>query len=537
MRLADLSYGSRLLLVAVVLLLAPSIGFTANAQTDGVRIDVPADGQIKIENRFGSVSMEVWSETYVLVSASIGATQKSLVTSPIVIDNRNKLLSISVVRRPVDPVAVIDLFVKIPQTSRVEVATTSGAVSLKGMPQSVSLKSVSGEVRALLLEPANVDVLAKSVSGIVNSDLASGPSGGGHVLETRLGTGGRALQINTDSGPITLTSLASSAPVTGDRASQPSLAATDKDAKAAGTPAGNENEEISEGDVVRVDSQLVTLNMSVIDRNTNRGVQGLTQSDFTTFEDGVEQRIIQFDAASAPFDLFLVIDLSGSTKDVLKLIREAALRFVEAARPLDRIAVVTFAGKPSLVSQLTLDRGRLRERINGIETAAGDTKLYDATDFTLEEISKERTKTRRTAIVLMSDGLDGSIPGVQGDGSKLSYKELRSRVQEFDGVLYTLWLNTEYEAMNPLDTQPEAFDAGYDRMKELADDGGGIFYEVERLEQLAGAYEHVVADLGTVYSIAYRPSNKARDGHWRALRVVVGRPNAIARGKRGYYAN
>ncbi|HCX29795.1 MAG TPA: hypothetical protein DHU55_08515, partial [Blastocatellia bacterium] len=82
--------------------------------------------------------------------------------------------------------------------------------------------------------------------------------------------------------------------------------------------------------------------------------------------------------------------------------------------------------------------------------------------------------------------LDGSIPGVQGDGSQLPYKDLLSRIQEFDGVLYTLWLNTEYESLSPLDTQPEAFDAGYDRMKEMADTGGGVFYEVERLRGPGG---------------------------------------------------
>jgi VWFA-related protein len=167
----------------------------------------------------------------------------------------------------------------------------------------------------------------------------------------------------------------------------------------------------------------------------------------------------------------------------------------------------------------------------------GDTKLYDATDFTVNQVLEDAKSRRRTAIIVMSDGLDGSIDGVQGDGSRLGYKELLGRLQEFDGVLYTLWLNTEYQALSPLDTQPEAFDAGHDRMKEMADMGGGLFYEVERLSDLAGAYERVVADLGTVYSLAYRPSDKTRDGKWRAIRVNIDRPAAVARGKRGYYAN
>ena len=112
-----------------------------------------------------------------------------------------------------------------------------------------------------------------------------------------------------------------------------------------------------------------------------------------------------------------------------------------------------------------------------------------------------------------------------------------SQVREFDGVLYTLWLDTTYEPLSDLDIQDETFDLAYDRMKEVAEAGGGVFYEVEKLEDLADAYERVVADLGTVYSLSYRPTNKGRDGKWRAIRVAVARPNAVARGKRGYYAN
>jgi VWFA-related protein len=156
----------------------------------------------------------------------------------------------------------------------------------------------------------------------------------------------------------------------------------------------------------------------------------------------------------------------------------------------------------------------------------------------MNEVAKDGKKSRRTAIILMSDGLDGTIPGVNGQyGSQLSYQDSLRAVEEFDGVLYTLWLNTYYVALNPRDTQPEAFDMGYDRMKEMAERGGGIFYEVERLADLAGAYEQVVADLGTVYSLAYRPSNQVRDGKWRAIKITVNRSNAVARGKRGYYAN
>jgi VWFA-related protein len=410
------------------------------------------------------------------------------------------LLTISVVRRPIDPVVPIHLKIKVPD---------------------------------------NADITARSAKGTINSSLSGTPTVESAPFQTRIGTGGRKIDLQTESGEILLTYAQVSDVANNPPAKPPELIGADNPKRPAGTPADSTvGGDLDEGDVIRVDSQLVTLNISVIDRGTNRGLAGLGQSDFKLFEDGDEQRIVQFESSSAPFDLILLIDLSGSTREVVKLIRAAALRFVQAARPADRIGVITFAGEATVVSTLTADRELLRQRIETIDTARGDTKLYDATNFAMDEVLKESKKSRRSAIVLMSDGLDGTIPGISGQvGSKRSYQETLRNVQEFDGVLYTLWLNTEYEAMSPLDTQPEAFDMGHDRLKEMADAGGGVFYEVERLTDLAGAYEQVVADLGTMYSLAYRPSNSTRDGRFRAIRIKVERPNAVPRGKRGYYAN
>lgn len=474
---------------------------TARAD-DEIRIDLPAGGQLKVRNDFGDVTAEVWNNNYVAVSATIGGDGSTRLTrSPIIIDNRGTLFTVSVVRRPLDPIVPIHLKFKL---------------------------------------PPDIDITAQTVGGSIKSSLSRTPPAENQPYQARLGNGGRKIDIQIKSGQILLAYASTPGEVsTTPTSKQPELIGADNAKRPAGTPAESvTNDDLDEGDVIRVDSQLVTLNISVIDRGTNRGLLGLAQSDFKLFEDGQEQQVLQFESSSAPFDLILLIDLSGSTRDVVKLIRAAALRFVAAARPADRIGVITFAGEAKIVSPLTSDRELLRQRIETIDTARGDTKLYDATNFAMDEITKVVKKSRRTAIVLMSDGLDGTIPGVSGQqGSRHTYQETLRNIQEFDGVLYTLWLNTEYEAMSPLDTQPEAFDAGHDRMKEMADAGGGVFYEVERLTDLAGAYEQVVADLGTMYSLAYRPSNSTRDGHWRSIRIGVNRANAVPRGKRGYYAN
>jgi len=517
-------------------MLAPIAGHSIQTASD-IRIDIPPDGLVRLENRFGSVSTEVWTNPFVSVSASVEGNAQ-LRRSPILLDNRNSVLTISVVRTPLDQAVAVNLIVKIPETSRLEIGTTSGLISLSGLPAKATLKSESGDIQSKLPDGIGAKIKARTPGGMITSDIPNSPATDNHLFQANLGTAVRSLDIQSQSGHISFTATAQVS-TKAPEPKAPELIGPETTNRPAGVPDKQpETDEVSEGDVIRVDSQLVTINMSVTDRSTNRGFSDLRQPDFKLFEDGQEQQIVQFDSAAAPFDMILLIDLSGSTKDVVKLIRSAAQRFINATRPADRIAVITFAGEAAVVSELTADRALLRQRVETIDTSRGDTKLYDAVDFTIKRVFSDNRKSRRTAIVLMSDGLDGTIPGVSGQqGSQHSYPETLRSIQEFDGVLYSLWLNTEYQAFSPLDTQPEAFDMGHDRMKEMADTGGGVFYEVDKLADLAGAYEQVVADLGTVYSLAYRPSNSVRDGKWRAIRIAVARSNAVARGKRGYYAN
>src|SRR6185369_386666 len=243
------------------------------------------------------------------VSAIIGGDGSTRLTrSPIIIDNRGSVITISVVRRPVDPVVPIHLKIKVPD---------------------------------------NADITARTLLGTINSSLDGSPATANQPYQTRVGKGGRKIDIQTQAGAIVLGYASRPEVATTDQpAREPELLGANGPKRAAGTPAEPvSSDDISEGDVIRVDSQLVTLNISVIDRSTNRGLLGLAQSEFKLFEDGQEQRIVQFESSSAPFDLMLLIDLSGSTREVVKLIRAAAIRFVDAARPADRIGVITFAGE------------------------------------------------------------------------------------------------------------------------------------------------------------------------------------------------
>ena len=530
-----------------------STGLQAEA---GLRLELPANGNLRVENLRGGVIAELWSENYLSVSAITDSGQES--RSPAVVQRSDSLLSLRVARGAVGA-ARINLKLKIPARAHVAIVTSESSVQVRGLPAALLVQTISGEIRLELPNSAGADVLADSRTGTISSALSAAVVDRAHrpQLQARLGAGGRSVRLYSQAGNIALANASAESPTVISNTTpaerreplepaeiprptrRPELIGPEKNTPAAGTPASTSSgpEEISEGDIIRVDTQLVSVNVSVVDRGTNRGVNDLTKEDFRLAEDNVAQQIAHFDAASAPFNLVLLIDLSGSTTKVVELIKAAALHFVGAARPFDRIGVITFAGGQVVVSPLTTDREALRQRITSIERPQGSTKLYDSLAFAMDEVFREAKDSRRNAIVLMSDGLDSVLPNVTGEGSKLSYEEVIRRAKEFDGVVYSIWVDTQsYEPLSPLDIQQETFDLAHDRMRELADAGGGAFYECEELKDLAGAYDRVVADLGMLYTLSYRPSNKVRDGSWRTIRVNVSKPNAVARWKRGYYA-
>jgi VWFA-related protein len=544
-----------LLCITLVVPAAPKPPPARYQTQEGLRFELPANGNLRIENLRGGVIVESWPENYVSVTAITDSGQQS--RSPAVIQRTDSLLSIRVARGPQH----INLQLQIPVRAHAAIITNDGSVEVRGLLGALLVQTISGEIRVELSKSSGVDVIADSKTGNVSSsfDSVSVNRASRPQLQGRIGNGGKSVRLYSQAGNISLASAGDQSTRTVSTAAatpserreslepselpgpkqRPELIGQDKKTTGAGTPATPSAgpEEISEGDVIRVDTELVSVNVSVVDRGTNRGVNDLTKDDFRLYEDNGLQQIAHFDSASAPFNLVLLIDLSGSTTKVVDLIKSAALHFVEAARPFDRIGVITFAGGQVVVSSLTTDHEALRQRINAIERPQGSTKLYDSAAFAMDEVFREAKDSRRNAIVVISDGLDSVMPNVTGEGSKLPYEELVRRTKEFDGVVYSIWTDTQsYEPLSPLDIQQETFDLAHDRMKEVADVGGGTFYECEELKDLAGAYERVVADLGTVYTLSYRPTNKVRDGSWRTIRVNVNRANSVARGKRGYYA-
>jgi len=290
-------------------------------------------------------------------------------------------------------------------------------------------------------------------------------------------------------------------------------------------------------ETIRIDSDLVDLKVSVLGFPPNTPPPALNPKDFAVTEDGVPQEITFFQAADTPFDLVLLLDLSGSNSKNLKMIRNSAKRFVDAARDVDRIAIVTFTDHPALYSSFTLDRKKLKKTIDEIDDAYGGTNFWDSMDWVLRDLIPQASGLRRSAIVVMTDGVDNALPGVEGTGSQIPFEELLSRIRNSETIVFPIYLDTEQENKKRHDMTAATYATARDQLAQIANACGTTMYRAARLSDLDSVYAQVVRDLSTVYSIGYSPTNKALDGKWRSVEVhLSGRSDLFARTKRGYYA-
>jgi VWFA-related protein len=290
-------------------------------------------------------------------------------------------------------------------------------------------------------------------------------------------------------------------------------------------------------ETIRVDADLVDLKVSVMSLNPQNPSPELQQKDFLVFEDGTPQDIAFFAAADTPFDLVLLLDLSGSTNDKLKLIRKSAKRFVDATRPIDRVSVVAFTDVVQVVCPLTHDRKVLQDEIDHIEKPEGGTKFWDSLRYVLAILNASANSLRRSAVVVMTDGVDNALPDVFGEGSKTSFDQLLQMVRNSEVIVFPIYLDTEDEMFNKTRTPRSAFALAREQLAQVATASGSHLYRADKLKDLDDVYKQVIGDLGRIYSIGYRPSNILRDGKWRSVTVQIhDRQDVTARTKQGYYS-
>ena len=343
-------------------------------------------------------------------------------------------------------------------------------------------------------------------------------------------------------------------------------------------------EEVDEGDIVRVETQLVSVPAVVTDRN-GRPLAGLKLENFVVLEDGKPQTLTNFATTETPFEIALLLDTSGSTREDLGLIRDAANAFIAALRPGDRVAIVAFKNRQDdgvpmatvdLRSSLTEDRRNLRVAIESLRTSNG-TPFYDSlaeiTKQVFREPPREEIRGRR-AVVALTDGVDSS--------SSIGFDEARATLARTGIASYFIQLSTEdyvedrllkdceddgrltlsakqlerfrrlfvpgaqkedYEdfcrlgQFERMDISRRLYNLARAEMNELARGTGGRNFSAATLRDARAAFAQVANEIGTQYSLGYYPSNKTRDGQFRKISVEIrGVKAAQVRAREGYYA-
>jgi VWFA-related protein len=340
-------------------------------------------------------------------------------------------------------------------------------------------------------------------------------------------------------------------------ASSPSPASTSSDASAPTGP-----EEVSEGDVVRVNTSLVTVPVSVLDHQ-GRFVPNLQRGDFRIFENGVEQSVAYFEPAEKPFTVALLLDTSASTHFHLQEIREAAIEFAKQLRPQDRVLVVSFNDEVLLLTEATNDQGLIETVIDENANTGSSTRLYDAVHLTIKD-RLNQIKGRK-AIVLFTDGVDTS-------SQQATYQGTLREVEELDALIYPIQydttdylrsmqnagsgtvtvVTTRHSIFGNSTSQqtynmpgnngmplPGTTKAEYDRadryLHALADETGGRLYQANDTTQLADAFARIAEELRRQYSLGYYPKSDSADSNARRdIKVRVKQPDLAVKSRDSY---
>lgn len=289
-------------------------------------------------------------------------------------------------------------------------------------------------------------------------------------------------------------------------------------------------------DVLRIDTNLVNLNVTVMPEKTGTTLPPLDKDDFAVLENGSEQAIDLFAATQVPFDITLLVDISGSTSNKIKLIRKTTRNFIKAARPVDRISIAVFDEDITVISPLTQDREKLFDSVDKIKSRGGS-KVWDALAFAIDKSneiqnSNQQNRERRSAIVFMTDGEDNTFVE-STEPSKITFADLLEKVRQSSSLIVPIHLDTRssYGLSEKLYTGTKR------ALNLLADESGGLSYEAGEVDDLEGIYPQVINGLSRVYSIGYSPSDTKRDGAWRSVKVDIKKhPNLRIRTRKGYYA-
>jgi Ca-activated chloride channel homolog len=343
--------------------------------------------------------------------------------------------------------------------------------------------------------------------------------------------------VSTPNSPVTTAPTATPSPIPGavpaqtpasvNDGSRPQLGEPPPPPKLKPKPTPTPPEEFGEGERIVVDTELVTLNVRVIDRN-NRPIDNVRESDFHVFEDGVEQPVAFFTREEVPVSYGLAVDNSGSLRSQLQSVIDAGKTIINSNKPGDETFLVRFisSDKIETMQDFTSNMELLLEGLDNMYIEGGQTAVIDAVYLSAERVAEYKkgddNDRRRRALIVVTDGEDRI--------SFYKQEQLFARLREADVQIYVIGFVNELERDGGF-IRKSSREKAVNLLNKLASETGGRAFFPQSISELPKIATEIVRDLRTQYVLAYNPTNKARDGSYRAIRVAVadsGRDKRIA---------
>jgi VWFA-related protein len=491
---------------------------------------------VSIKNRNGRVTVIASEESANRARLEASSAGISVAESDIAAKAESGRLDIDVRQRSEQD--RIDIVVRIPIRSKVEVESGAGAVSVVGNLESAVVKTDTGTIHAdVPLEALKYDFVWEASRPRYMSDIelkeVKEKAGGWFRLSGKLGDKETpkeervALNFHTQRGVVLLN--VDPAMVPSDLHERPLTEAARAIVRSGDSQLVEAIRKVSPktfGDYAKtlpppekeptlrrgtppgqivssVAPQLLRFNASVTDRN-GRAIAGMREHDFTVYENGVERQVTSVKPTNEPFNLVLLLDVSGSVEERMDFIRKAARDFLKTASPQDRISIISFRDDIQVISDFSKDRAMLSRKLDEID-AGGGTALYDALGYLLAGPIKEM-RGERTAIVVMSDGDDNK--------SFLPFPAILDALSESGALVYPLYVPSGLIpetsvpkpeiTIDPLRTRYLTVTTRADEEgRKLAAASGGVYYPIRHIADLQKAYDDVVLQLRTAYTITY----------------------------------
>lgn len=548
------------LLVLFGLLCLSGLFSSVSAQSYRTELDTSETVSLTVKSRSGRVSVIAADEQKKKVTIEANSAGAPVSATDLHTVAKGNNLNIEVRdRRDKDR---IDLIVRIPSRSKVIVDTQAGSVDIVGNVESAAVSTNTGTIHAdVPLDAVKFDFVWSASKPRYLSDVelpkikekAAGISRiSGKLGEKKPGKEER-VQLNflTQRGVVLLNVDPSMVP--SDLRERPLTEATRAIVRSGDTQLIDAIRKVSPkmfgdfaktlpplqkeptlvrrappGKFVSVSSpQMLRFNASVTDRN-GRAIGGMKESDFTVYENGIERQVTKVVPTNEPFNLVLLLDVSGSVEERIEFIRKAARDFLNTASPQDRIAIISFRDDIQVISDFSTDRKLLSRKLDEID-AGGGTALYDALGYILADTVKQ-LRGERTAVVILSDGDDNK--------SFVPFPAILEAIVESGALIYPLYIPSGLipetsvpkpeVTIDPLRTRYLTLTTrAHDEGQKLAQASGGVYYPIRHLEELQRAYDDVVVQLRTAYTVTYASNSTSSTGP--RLRVRTNREGASVR--------